>query len=138
MRLDAENGAFNGMSHAGTLLVLRNIGAAACRIGTYPRTGFKDGHDRPLPTVGQAPDGPSPGPARRTVRIAAGAEATATLRWIAGDVFEDGICYRPAAVSLNVGQGSLQRAFSGRLCAPRWQPATFTQGPLTVGPVPPS
>jgi hypothetical protein len=47
---DGENGNFSGMSHAGTLLVVRNIGASAC---CMPGLRFEDAAHRPLSIVRQ-------------------------------------------------------------------------------------
>ena len=39
---DDENGSFNGMSHLGTLLVLRNLSTTACSVPARPEISFLD------------------------------------------------------------------------------------------------
>ncbi|WP_156679934.1 DUF4232 domain-containing protein [Sphingomonas profundi] len=132
---DAENGAFNGMSHGGALLVIRNVGTRPCRLAALPRLTFNDGAGKPLPIVRRAPPGMHPGPAVPPVGIAAGAEVTAPLRWVSGEVYDKSRCLTPASAAVAIGSGTTQTAFSARICGPAGSDATFDQPPLKPDPV---
>ena len=124
---DGENGNFSGMSHAGTLLVVRNIGASACRMPGLPELRFEDAAHQALPIVRQIPKGMHPGPVVPPVNIAPGAEATAELHWVSGDVYDGHHCTAAAAAVLQIGTETYTQAFSGRFCSAANTPATFTQ-----------
>lgn len=124
---DGENGNFSGMSHDGTLLVVRNIGVSACRVPALPELRFEDAAHRALSIVRQVPKGMHPGPALLPVGIAPGAEATAELRWVSGDVYDGHHCVTTATAIVQIGTDTYQQAFSGQFCSAANTPATFTQ-----------
>ena len=124
---DGENGTFAGMSHAGTLLVVRNIGTSACRMPALLELRFEDAAHHPLAIVRQIPKGMHPGPAVPPVSIAPGAEATAELRWVSGDVHDGHQCVTTAVATVQIGAETYRQAFSGRFCSDVNTPATSTQ-----------
>jgi Protein of unknown function (DUF4232) len=60
--LDQEGGYFDGMSHSGTLLVLRNLGPQTCSVPAQPTLAFEDAEHHPLRVSLQAPAGIHPNP----------------------------------------------------------------------------
>lgn len=135
--VDPEGGAFNGMSHAGVLLVLRDVSARACAVPALPELTFLGADGRVLPIVRQAPPGMQPGPAAVPVPVAPGAEVTAPLRWVSGGVFDGGRCLTTERVRATVGGAPLEVAFPAHTCGPADGPVTFTQPFLKVDPPPP-
>lgn len=126
---DAENGSFNGMSHSGTLLVLRNISPSVCRL-PVPQLSFQDSEHKPVPITidqkspfeGSVVNGKRLPMGHRPVVVplllASGAEATLTLHWVSGDVYDHGTCVTPASLLLKIGDSTLQTAFDGHVCGP--------------------
>lgn len=131
---DAENGAFDGMSHSGTLLVLRNQGPAACRMPGLPTVTFKGADGKPLTIVRQVPRGMHPGPVVVPVGVAAGAELTAPLRWVSGAVYDHSRCLTARFVAVSIGTGSQQIPFTGTVCGEGAAPVTFEQPVLRTDP----
>lgn len=115
--LDDENGYFNGMSHSGTLLVLRNLGPNACTVPGRPELGFEDAAHHSLPISLGVPHGMHPGPVIPPVAIPAGAEVTSQLRWVSSDAFGSNNSLSPAFISLSIGIDILRLKFTGQLFA---------------------
>lgn len=134
LAFDGEGGAFDGMSHSGALMVVRNLGPAACRIEGLPAVSFHDAAGRPLDIVRQVPAGMHPGPVVLPVGIAADAEATAPLRWVSGDVFGGGRCRRVASARVVIVGAPLGAALSATMCSPAGRPARFEQPVLRIDP----
>ena len=134
---DREDGAFAGMSHDGALLVVRNIGAAACRVPGLPVLSFADASRKALPIARMAPLGLHPGPVVLPVGLAAGAEATAGLLWVVSPVFgnDGGRCYSATSVTVSFDGVSVTAPISTTICGPTGKPATFEQNRLAVDPV---
>src|SRR5579871_2646166 len=86
LSLDGRDGDFNGMSHSGTALVIRNRGAD-CTLPALPTIEWRDKRGRLLAAARKVPIGMHPGPVMLPVRLAAGHLATADLRWVSGPVF---------------------------------------------------
>jgi hypothetical protein len=124
---DGESGNFSGMSQSGTLLVVRNIGATACRVPALPLLQFEDAEHHRLSIERQAPRGMHPGPIVVPVGIAAGAEATAILRWVSNDVYDGHHCVSPSTAIVQVDTSEYRQPFVGRFCSALNTPATFTQ-----------
>ncbi len=124
---DGENGNFSGMSQSGTLLVVRNIGATACRVPALPELHFEDSAHQALSIERQVPKGMHPGPVVVPVGIAPGAEATALLHWVSGDVYDGHHCVSSATAIVQIGASEYRQTFSGHFCSPANTPATFTQ-----------
>ena len=115
------------MSHDAALLVVRNIGTGTCRMPGLPELRFEDAAHQALPIVRQIPTGMHPCPVVVPVSIAPGAEATAEIHWVSGDVYDAHHCFTAAGAVLQVGTGTYTQAFSGRFCSAANMPTTFTQ-----------
>ncbi|MFT3801907.1 MAG: DUF4232 domain-containing protein [Burkholderiaceae bacterium] len=129
LSLDSRNGWFDGMSHSGTLLVLRNTGNAICKLPARPEPILLDAAHRSLPIVAQAPAGMHPGPVLPPLDLTPGARAESEMRWVSGNVYDDGRCLSPAFIVLPLGTGAEDMpsaAFTGRLCGPGNEPLTYT------------
>ena len=133
---DAENGNFNGMSHSGTLLVLRNLGSAACRVPAIPEISFFDAK-HPLAARAELPGGAPmhPGPAVAPVIVAAGAELTASLRWVSGPVYADSVCLDPTRLTLAIAGAQLSTPMAGHLCGDRAKGISYDLSHFAPDPV---
>lgn len=141
---DSENGSFNGMSHAGTLLVLRNLSSVACRVPARPEIGFADeakqGGSTPqgvlLPIRLEIPGARfmHPGPVMVPVVIAPGAEVTSKLRWVSGEVFDSNLCFNPTAITVTIGGEVQQAALGAHICGDKAKGVTFQATPLAPDP----
>jgi hypothetical protein len=131
LSVDSEAGEFNGMSHGGFLLVLRNIGPTACLLPAYPNLTFSDTEHHPLdivrentavaptahPDPGTRPDAAvHPAPAVATVPVAPGAELTSTMRWVSSDVFDHGVCVNPTILTMTLNKTELVTPITATLC----------------------
>ncbi|NYF89152.1 DUF4232 domain-containing protein [Tunturiibacter empetritectus] len=135
LSFDGEGGNFDGMSHSGTLLVLRNIGAQTCTVPGRPALVFEDASNTKLPISVELPPGMHPGPVILPVAIPANAEATGELYWVSGEVFDNSKCYTPAFVAISFGAETLRAPFTGHLCAPSGQDAKYRFAYLKRDPV---
>ncbi|MBN3807520.1 DUF4232 domain-containing protein [Paraburkholderia sp. Ac-20347] len=134
LRLDDGGGDFNGMSHSGTYIVLRNRGNTACVLPGRVPVSFLDSHKRVLRASVQPMPGMHPGPVVRPVTLAAKGDAKGSLRWVSGEVFDNTQCIDPAYVRLRIGEGALTARIRGHLCGtandgPRYQVVPFTSSP---------
>ena len=133
--LDEENGNFDGMSHSGTLLVLRNLGPEACSMPARPTIGFEDVQHHPVAVTLEEPVGMHPGPVLLPVAVPAGAELTSEMRWVSGDVYDGGQCVSPAFLTVAMGTETLRVDFSGRqICGPAGK-VSYSMTPLRRDPV---
>lgn len=135
---DDEGGAFNGMSQSGTLLVLRNIGRAPCRVRALPRLHFEDADGRAVDAVRRAPPGMHPGPVLSSVQVMPGAALTARLHWVSGDVYDGHHCISPATAVIDLPGGTLRQSFGRHMCAPAGSARFFDQAPLRPDTAPPA
>jgi hypothetical protein len=137
LALDGENGNFIGMSHDGTLLVLRNLGPSACSVPAFPTLVFRDAVGTQLPITREIPGarGMHPGPVVLPAIIAPEAEVTATLRWVAGDVYDHGACVKPATLSVTIGTAQLTAGIGGQFCGSSATAITYTSTRLQPDPV---
>lgn len=131
---DGENGAFDGMSQSGTLLVVRNIGGVACRMPGLPKLTLKDAQGHALPLSRKAPRGMHPGPVIVPAGIAPGAELTARLHWVSGPVYDHNRCYDVRYAAITLGKQSLQAPLSAHLCGEAGTSVTFDQAALHPDP----
>jgi hypothetical protein len=127
---DAGNGDFDGMSHAGTWLVVTNRSGQACTVPGLPTAVFKDGNGVILRAARKGPVGMHPGPVVVPVRLEPGASARTSVRWVAGDVFDKGRCVDAARVELRFGNQVVATGMTAHLCAEQGQPVSFEQSPL--------
>ncbi|MDE2240805.1 MAG: DUF4232 domain-containing protein, partial [Rhodospirillales bacterium] len=131
INFDSENGNFDGMSHSGTLLVLRNLGPAPCQLPALPALIFQNRHGRVLDIAARA-TGNAPAP-----RLAVGAEATAALRWVSSPVYSHSHCLKSAQLSVSWPGGKLSRPLPAFICEADGGPASVAQAPLATDPPPP-
>ncbi|MGI4756418.1 MAG: DUF4232 domain-containing protein [Janthinobacterium lividum] len=132
---DDENGSFNGMSQAGTLLVLRNLSPAACRVPQRPEITFLQGTS--VLDIKQEISGAKfmhPGPVLVPVVIVPEAEVTSKLRWVSGEVFDKSICVTPSAIAVAIGNSKQQVAVAAHICGDRAKGITFQATPLVPDP----
>ena len=133
LAVDAEHGAFDGMSHSGTLLVIRNLAPHACALAGLPTLTLRSAGGKSLPITRAAPRFMHPGPVIVPLRLAAGAEATAALRWVAGAVYDRGRCYAVASLGVAIGTGTIRTGLPARICGPA-SGVTIEQPPLRLDP----
>ena len=126
LSLGGEEGDFNGMSHSGTLVVLRNRGGATCVLPALPRIVMLDRRGRPLPIARAVPPGMHPEPVVSPVTVRPGTAVSTPLRWVSGPVFDRSRCYRPAR--LTVGGRSV--AITANVCGEAGKAARMEQPPL--------
>lgn len=135
MTFDDENGAFNGMSQSGTLLVLRNSGGQPCVLQTMPHLHFENAQARPLKAERKALPPPQPA---AWLTVMPQAEVTARLHWVAGDVYEGHHCIAPTTIVLDRPDAPLRAPFMRHMCAPPKSIQFFDQSPLRPDPTPPT
>lgn len=134
LALDDANGNFNGMSQAGTLLVIRNTGSTTCKISSRPTLRFENAKHHALPVTHKNPPGFHPGPVIQPIAIAPGAEVTATLHWVSGDVYPGHHCVSPAFLSWPMNTKTTWRIpFKSQLCGAK--APEYTQTLLQAAPV---
>ena len=126
--LDDGQGAFNGMMHGGTWLVVRNTGARACSVAGVGPLSFEDVHHHPVAVTWQQA---VPAPA---MVLPAGGQMKTALRWVSGNVFDPGACMTPATLALPLRHGRVRHAFAHALCGPARSPPAIEQQPWTMGP----
>jgi hypothetical protein len=124
--LDSEGGNFNGMSHSGTLLVLRNFGQNPCSVPGRPMVGFEDAEHHRLPISLEVPPGMHPGPVIPPVVIPPAAEVTSRMRWVSGDAYGANNGVSPAFITLTVGENILRLEFNGQLFGPAGKNPTYS------------
>ncbi len=107
LAVDGRNGDFNGMSHSGTQLSIRNLGPD-CAVTALPKVTFRDRRGRALSVTRRKPPGMHPGPVMTPVRIGGGHRATIDLRWVSGPVYPHSRSVRAASVGVQVGAGVLR------------------------------
>ena len=133
--LDGEDGAFNGMSHSGVLLVVRNLGPNSCRTPGLPVLEMQDASGRPLAFARRAPLGMHPGPVVIPVSIAPGAQATSALHWVSGPVYPRNACATPARIAVTTGPYTATLPWpGGQVCGPAGKPIPYDEPVLTTHP----
>ena len=115
---DDENGSFNGMSHSGALVVLRNLAPSACRVPPLAEIVFEDASHKALPIKSTVAGARflHPGPVVLPVVLPPGAELTAKLRWVSGEVYVHSVCLHPVFLSVAIAGQSLRTALTASLC----------------------
>ena len=131
LSVDGRDGDFNGMSHSGTALMIRNLGPD-CMLPALPVVSLRDTHGRALPAARRAPVGMHPGPVMLPVRLGAGHQAETDLRWVAGPVFAHNRTVKPASLTVQIGTGTLRAPVKALLYGEAGKPVAFDQTPLHV------
>jgi hypothetical protein len=129
LSVDGKDGDFNGMSHSGTELSIRNLGPD-CRLAALPEVVFRDRHGRRLPAIREVPVGMHPGPVMVPLRLAAGHRAVTDLRWVAGPVFPQNRALRSATITVRIGGTTIRAPLTATLYGNAGKPVTFDQPPL--------
>jgi len=129
LSLDGKDGAFNGMSHAGTELSIRNTGRD-CTLPALPTIEFRDSRGRVLPATRSAPVGMHPGPVMLPLRLGGGHRATTDLRWVAGPVFSHNRSARAASIVVKIGTGTMRVPTTAVLYGETGKSIGFEQSPL--------
>lgn len=119
------------MSHADTLLLLRNAGATACTVPAHPLLTFADAHQRALAINVQLLPG-TVYPSTAAVTLAAEVAATSEMRWVSSDVYDNAYCATPARITLTLDQQKISTAFAGRLRGASDKPPTYTLTPFRL------
>jgi hypothetical protein len=127
--LNGRGGDFNGMSHSGTELLIRNMGPD-CMLAALPTVQLRDRRNRIVSAVRQSPRGMHPGPVLVPVRLAAGHRAATEIRWVAGPVFPRSRSVRISSISVRIGAGTLTAPLTTTLYGAFGQPLTFEQTSL--------
>ena len=136
LRFGGQDGVFAGASQSGIVLVVRNVGSSACRMPGLPAVRFADNAGHDLAVVREPPPGMHPGPAIPAIRLAPGAQATAALHWVSGDVSDGQHCMTPTRVAVGEGPDAPTEIWRfGPLCGPVGKPIVFQQPVLKAGPV---
>jgi hypothetical protein len=129
LSFDGRDGDFNGMSHAGTALTIRNVGPD-CTLPALPVVTFRDARGRTLPASRRAPVGMHPGPVMLPVRLGGGHSAVAEMRWVSGPVFAQNRSVRAASVSVRIGGATLRAPLKAVLYGEAGKAVAFDQTPL--------
>jgi hypothetical protein len=129
LSLSGRDGDFNGMSHSGTAVSIRNLGPD-CTLPALPTIAFRDARGRSLPATRRAPVGMHPGPVMVPVRLAAGHRASIDLRWISGPVYPRSRSIRAATVTVSFGRATLRAPLKALLYGETGKPVMFDQTPL--------
>lgn len=129
LRLSADNpdGAFDGMSHSGAELSIRNVGRD-CTLPALPLVSMLDRRGRLL-AAHRAPTGRR---ALRPVRLAAGHRAAIDLRWVSGPVFDPSRSVAAETVSVRIGAGAIRARLGAILFGEAGAPVTFDQSPAEI------
>jgi len=131
LSVDGRDGDFNGMSHSGTRLSIRNTGPD-CMLPKLPVIELRDARGRRLPAVRQAPVGMHPGPVMISVRIGGGHRATIDLRWTSGPVYPTSRSVTATAVGIRIGGALVRVPLKAVLFGPAGKPVPFQQTPAQV------
>ena len=130
LRTDAENGAFDGMNHSGTLVVLTNRSARACNVQAFPVITFENGAgeslgivtQRKTPFSGPIVNGrPLPlghGPVVRPIVLQPQAMVGAQLHWVSGAVYDRSVCFDASRVVVGIGAAVKRTDLTAHICGP--------------------
>ncbi|WP_010188132.1 DUF4232 domain-containing protein [Sphingomonas sp. PAMC 26605] len=129
LSLDARDGDFNGMSHSGTELSIRNTGPD-CTLAGLPTIQMRDARGRVLTAIRQKPVGMYPGPVVLPVRLGGGHRAVTNLRWVSGPTFPQSRSVHATMVTVRIGKATLRAPLSAVLYGDARKPVTFEQAPL--------
>lgn len=125
LSVDGRDGAFNGMSHGGVALSIRNFGPD-CTLSAVPTLRFDDAHGKRLPVRFDAA-----APARATpLRIAGGHRAETEVRWVAGPVYAHSRKVSAAAVGVRFGAAMLRAPLAAVMYGPSGQAVVVQQTAL--------
>lgn len=118
--VSADDGAFDGTSHTGVRLTIRNVSRTICSIRQVGDVSVLGTHEAPLPIAIENPPvvGMNPGPVLIPIALAPGASASMVLRWIDAKVIDDGVCIATSAIRLNVRDAAISTPLAATMCGP--------------------
>lgn len=134
--LDSQNGAFDGMSHTGTFMTVKNKGGKACLLPAYPSVQFQTDDGKSVPVKRQAADGDTP--AEDTLQtgidlvLPRQSALHSALRWVSGDVYggpHD--CHTVTSLVVTVGGNRLSYPLHSIFCSPEQGRVVVEQSPLS-------
>ena len=67
---------------------------------------------------------------RDVIGLAPGASVDSDMRWVSGNVYDDGHCESPAFITLALGTGTVTAPFHGQLCGAGGKPSTYSITPF--------
>lgn len=126
---DGRDGAFNGMSHAGVRLTVRNVGPD-CLLPALPLVQLRDASGRVLPAARGAPVGMHPGPALVPVRLSGGHAASTDIRWVSAPVFPRSRSVRASTITLRLMGGIVRSPLRAVVFSQSGLSASFSQTPF--------
>ncbi|HEY9134151.1 MAG TPA: DUF4232 domain-containing protein [Dyella sp.] len=131
LNTDDGQGRFNGMSQSGMVLTVTNRGDDVCSLSARPILKFRDRDRKPLPITARAQPGMRPGPVLLPIVVKPHASVSSEIRWVSGNVYENGQCVSAAYVTLILDKGSIAAAMQGHFCGPSpgkpsYRASTFT------------
>jgi len=129
LSLDGRHGDFNGMSHSGTEISIRNMGPD-CMLPALPNIELRDARGRTLAIGRKASLGIHPGPVMAAVRVRGGHRAATALRWVSAPVYPSSRAARAANLTVRLGTATLRAPLVAVLYGPAGKPITFDQAPL--------
>lgn len=125
LSVDGRDGDFNGMSHGGTALSIRNLGRA-CTLSAALQLQVYDAHGKRLPV--RFDGAPS---ARATpVLLAGGHRAEIEIRWVAGPVYPHSRKLRAAGIGVRGEAVLLHAPLDAVMYGPTGQPVVVQQTAL--------
>ncbi|QJE02608.1 DUF4232 domain-containing protein [Massilia forsythiae] len=125
LALDGRDGDFNGMSHGGTEVSIRNLGPD-CSLPALLPVALYDARGVKLPV--QARTAPAPRPAR--LRLGGGHRAAMSLRWVSGPVYARNRSAHVAEVRVQVGAASLRAPLDAVMYGAAGAPIALDRTPL--------
>jgi hypothetical protein len=110
LRLTADDhgGGYNGMSHSGTELLIRNIGRP-CMLAAKPALDMRDARGRVVARGDASQSRGAP------VRLGTGRRGSIELRWVSNGVFEHNRNVHARFIVMRIGSGSLRAPIDATL-----------------------
>ena len=128
---DRAGSANDGEPQSGVLLVLRNVGSAACSIPGLPKLLYEDETGHALEVLRKPPPGMHPGPVITPLILAPGASVSAALHWVSTNPNGEHHCAAPHKVVIGEGPHAPSVAWRfGQLCGEPGKPLSFSQAVL--------
>jgi hypothetical protein len=131
LSLSGRDGAFDGMSHSGIEVSIRNSGPD-CKIPVLPRIAFLDVRGRSLPAVRRAPVGMYPEPVMVTLRLPGGHRASTDLRWVSSPIYPHSRSIQAAVITVSFGSATMRAPIKDVLYGETGEPLMFEQSPLSA------
>jgi len=110
LRLTADDHGrgYNGMSHSGTELLIRNVGQA-CMLAANPALDMRDARGRVVARGDASQSRGTP------VRLGTGRRGSIELRWVSNAVFEHNRSVHARFIVMRIGTGTLRAPIDATL-----------------------